>query len=120
VRQQKHLTNEAEIALAKGTEMLLIRAEAALRGGDVTGAVGFINQVRNAHGLDDASAATAAEAWPLLQDERGKTLWLEGRRFWDLRRWYEEQGPAHSDILASRDRCVPISENERLSNPNLS
>lgn len=119
VRQQKYLTNAAAIALARGTEMVLLRAEAALRAGDVPAAMTLVNQVRTHHSLTPLSAATVAEAWAHLQDERGKTLWLEGRRFWDLRRWQLEQGPAHNGFLTDRDDCVPISENERLSNPNL-
>lgn len=119
IRQQKYLDNGAEIALAKGTEMLLLRAEAALRNGDVPGAMALINQARAQHGLPELDASTEAEAWPILHRERGAELWLEGRRFWDLRRWYEETGPAHHDFLSGRDRCVPISENERLSNRNL-
>jgi hypothetical protein len=120
IRQQKYLSNADEIALAKGTEMVLIRAEAALRAGDVTEAVDLINQGRAHEGLPPVAAATVAEAWPILHYERGATLWLEGRRFFDLRRWFEESGPAHHDFLADRDRCVPISEDERLSNPNVS
>src|SRR5690606_35861210 len=116
---QRFHDNGAEIALAKGTEMLLLRAEAALRNGDVPGAMALINQARAQHGLPELDASAEAEAWPILHRERGAELWLDGRRFWDLRRWYEETGPAHHDFLSGRDRCVPISENERLSNRNL-
>lgn len=118
-RQQKYLDDAANMALAKGTEMVLIRAEAALRGGDVTGAMSLMNQVRAHHGLTALSATTADEAWPILQSERGKTLWLEGRRFWDLRRWNAATGAAKNTFLDGRDKCVPISERERLTNPNI-
>ena len=120
VRQQKYLDDGAEIPLAKGTEMLLIRAEAALRGGNVPGAMDFINQVRTFHGLESLTATTADQAWPILQDERGKTLWLEGRRFWDLRRWNTESGAARNSFLDGKDNCVPVSENERLTNGSIS
>jgi hypothetical protein len=119
-RQQKYLDDAANMALAKGTEMVLIRAEAALRGGDVDGAMAFVNQVRAHHGLTSVTSATADEAWPILQSERGKTLWLEGRRFWDLRRWNTAAGAAKNTFLDGKDKCVPISERERLTNPNLS
>jgi hypothetical protein len=119
-RQQKYLDDGAKIALAKGTEMLLIRAEAALIGSDVPAAMGFINQVRAYHSLSTLTATTAAEAWPILRSERGKTLWLEGRRFWDLRRWNAATGPAKSTFLDTRSKCVPISERERLTNKNIS
>lgn len=118
-KQQKYVDDGVEIALAKGTEMLLIRAEAALIGNDVPAAMGFINQVRTYHSLAPLTATTAAEAWPILQLERGKTLWLEGRRFWDLRRWNAATGPAKNTFLDGKDKCVPISERERLTNPNI-
>ena len=118
-KQQKYLDDAADIALAKGTEMVLIRAEAALIGGDVAGAMTLINQVRTYHSLAALSATTAADAWPILQSERGKTLWLEGRRFWDLRRWNAATGPAKNTFLDGKDKCVPIGEYERLTNPNI-
>jgi starch-binding outer membrane protein, SusD/RagB family len=119
VRQQKYLSDGDNIALAKGDEMVLIRAEAALRGGDAQQAVSLMNEVRAHHGLEAVAGGSPNEVWPLLHFERGATLWLEGRRFWDLRRWHEESGPAHHPWLSNRDRCVPVSEFERLSNPNI-
>ena len=55
----------------------------------------------------------------ILQKERGAVLWLENRRLWDLRRWNAEPAPIKHSFLDSRDKCLPISENEMLSNPNL-
>jgi len=118
IKQQKFPSNADDIPLAKGTEMLLIRAEAALRAGDVPGAMVFINEGRASLGLEPLTATTAAEAWPILHRERGADMWLEGRRFWDTRRWFEETGDAHLDWLNGRDKCVPISRDEVLSNPN--
>ncbi len=118
-RQQKYATLDANIPLSKGTEMLLIRAEAALRNQDVNGAYGLMNQERAAYGLAALPAGDLATAWQDLQRERGAVLWLENRRFYDLRRWYQETGPAHNDFLSGRDSCIPISANEVASNPNL-
>jgi len=118
IRQLKFTTYSDNIPLAKGTEMLLIRAEAALRAGDVAGAMTLINEGRAAQGMEALTATTAAEAWPILHRERGADMWLEGRRFWDTRRWFEETGDAHFDWLGGRDKCVPISREEVLSNPN--
>jgi hypothetical protein len=103
--------------------MLMIRAEAALRAGNVTQAMTFINQARafystTARPLAPLSAATVAEAWPILQKERAATLWLEARRFWDLRRWNAEPTPIKNTFLDGRDKCIPVSENEENSNPN--
>lgn len=123
-RQRKHNGLDADIAMVKGTEMLMLRAEAALRGNDVPGAMALINQQRafystTSNPLPPLTATTAAEAWPILQKERGAVLWLENRRLWDLRRWNAEPAPIKHTFLDGRDKCIPISENERLSNPNL-
>lgn len=119
-RQVKYLDNGSDVPLAKGTEMLLVRAEVALRADDIAGAYGYMNQARAEYGMDALPvAADLAAAWADLRFERGATLWLEGRRFEDLRRWYEDTGPAHDDSFEGRDVCVPISQAERQSNPNL-
>lgn len=123
-RQRKYNGLGADVPLVKGTEMLMLRAEASLRGNDVPGAMALINQQRAfyhnaATPLPPLSASTAAEAWPILQKERAAVIWLESRRFWDLRRWNTEPAPIKHAYLDTRDKCIPISENERLSNPNL-
>ena len=124
-RQRKYVNLGSDIPMVKGTEMLLLRAEAALRNNDVAGAVTLMNQVRAFHTTTSAplppltGITTLAQAWPLLQRERGATLWLESRRLWDLRRWNAETGPAKNSFLDARDKCYPISLNEVQSNPNL-
>ena len=123
-RQRKYVGNGADVPLVKGTEMLMLRAEAALRNNDVAGAMTLINQQRafytvTATPLPPLSATTVAQAWPILQKERGAVLWLETRRFWDLRRWNAEPPPIKNTFLDNRDKCIPVSENERLANPNI-
>lgn len=116
-RQKKYTSLASNVALAKGTEMLLLRAEATLRNNDVPGMTTLINQERAAYGLDPVSQpASTADAWTLLEKERGAVVWLEVRRFWDLRRW---QAEGHNDFLNGRQNCIPISLNEELSNRNL-
>ena len=119
-QQKKYTNQEDDIPLTKGTEMLMIRAEAALRSNDLTGAFALLNQARAEYDMDPlAPPASAAEAWRIFHVERGATTWLENRRLWDLRRWFEESGPAHHDFLADRARCIPISEEEVNTNANL-
>lgn len=127
-RQAKYRTLDADIPLTKGTEMLMIRAEVALRKGNMAAAFQFINQQRAFHSLAALPMATTTDqAWRTLQRERGAVLWLEARRFWDLRRWYaenlrqfmQEPGDPRLATWGTRDQCIPISENERLSNPNV-
>jgi starch-binding outer membrane protein, SusD/RagB family len=139
-RTDKYPERSSSIALAKGTEMRLIEAEALLRSGNVGGAVGKINDVRTFRGLTTASAGTPAEAWSLLMRERGLELYLEGRRLGDVRRWaadgqsaphvdYEFVGriasgqPASADptrsVLDADPLCLRVSTDEIFSNPNL-
>ena len=115
-RQTKYKTLAAPVALTKGTEMLLLRAEAALRNSDVTGAMTLVNQERATFSLAPLSATTVSAAWPILQSERGYVLWLEGRHLWDLRRWFVD---GTNTFLQGRDKCIPPSANERASNANL-
>lgn len=122
-QQKKYLDIASDVPLVKGTEMLMLRAEAALRADDVPGAMALINQQRAFYDtagttLPPLSATTAAETWPILQNERAATLWIEGRRFWDLRRWNAEPAPIKNTFLDTRDKCIPVSENEEQSNPN--
>ncbi len=137
---QKYPARNTGIPIVKGTEMRLIQAEAALRSGDIPGAVARINEVRAYHNLPDAAAANATEAWDLLMKERGLELWLEGRRLPDLRRWATESTtaaraafqvkrgtafgqPAADDpvenVLNADPLCLRVSTNETFSNPNL-
>lgn len=119
-QQKKYTSTEDDVHLTKGTEMLVLRAEAALRNNDIPGAFVLLNQARAYYEMAPLTPpATAAEAWRILHIERGATTWLEDRRLWDLRRWFEETGPAHHDFLADRDRCIPISEEELNTNENL-
>lgn len=115
-RQRKYTTLGDPVALVRGTEMLLIRAEERLRANDVVGAMGFINLARAASSLPALSATTVDAAFTILMRERGAVLWLEGRRLWDLRRWLAE---GRNTTLQGRSTCVPISQEERGANPNV-
>jgi len=119
-QQEKYEENGSDIPLLKGTEMLALRAEAALRSDDINGAMTLLNQARAAAGMSDlATPGTLTEAWAILHAERGAITWLEDRRFWDERRWFAESGPPHFDFLNGRDKCIPISKTEKDSNPNI-
>jgi len=119
-QQNKYTEVDSDIPLVKGTEMLVLRAEAALRSNNIAGAYTLLNLARDEYDmLPLPVATTAAQAWADLRYERGATTWLETRRFWDARRWFAETGAAHSDILAGRDKCIPISKDEATSNPNI-
>jgi hypothetical protein len=137
-RQEKFDDEGSNIPVVKGTEMRLIEAEDALRSSDLATAISKMNEVRTFHSLADLTPAptTLDEGWIALDHERFLTLWLEGRRIHDLRRWDAEgrstlpgvmflngQWPLADDGLApgltQRAACIPISFSECLSNPNL-
>jgi hypothetical protein len=118
-RQTKYTSLGANVPLSKGTEMLMIRAEAALRAStpNLTDFTTYINDARDVYGMAHITEpATVAEAWTVMQFERGATNWLEARRFWDLRRWGAE---GLNTFLQGRGSCIPISQEEEMSNPNV-
>ncbi len=119
-QQSKYDARDSDIPLVKGTEMLVLRAEAALRSGDIPGAYILLNQARGVSGMGSlVTAADAATAWKDVHYERSVTTWLEGRHLWDSSRWFNESGPAHSDAIAGRDQCLPVSKSELDANRNL-
>ncbi|MGH7445850.1 MAG: RagB/SusD family nutrient uptake outer membrane protein, partial [Longimicrobiales bacterium] len=83
----------------------------------------LLDQARAVYGMDPIAPldipVTTADAWELLRFERGATLWLEGRRLWDLRRWDAEGGVVADPFSEGRDLCFPISDEEQRVNPNL-
>jgi hypothetical protein len=122
-RENKYPTASTAVPLVKGTEMLLLRAEAALRQAtpDTVLAYQLMNQARAVYTLPALATHDAATAWKDLHYERGATTWLEGRHLWDASRWYNEpaSSPAHSEAMADRDQCLPVSLGEINANPNL-
>src|SRR5690606_29914328 len=116
-RALKYRSRGDDVALAKGTEMALLRAEAALRSGDLDGMLAELNRARAVHGLEPIQSVDSGQAWELLKYERGAELWLEGRRFWDRRRWFAE---GRDDYIAGHvSKCFPIAQSELDTNPNL-
>ena len=121
-QQNKYDVQTASIPMVKGTEMLVLRAEAALRQPtpDTAAAYALMNQARAVYGLGAlATAPDLATAWKDLHYERAVTVWLEGRHLWDASRWYNDTGPSHSDAMAGRDQCLPVSLSEINSNTSL-
>ena len=113
--QKKFTSLGSPVALTRGTEMLLLRAEADLRSQDLADALTLINQERASYSLAAATAATIGAADTLLQSERGHVLWLEGRRLWDLRRWLVD---GTNTFLKGRATCLPVSSVEAGANTN--
>ena len=146
-KQTKYPDDGSDIPVIKGTEMRLLEAEAFLRNSDLGNAVLRIDEARAHYGLGNVTPAptTINDAWVVLDHERLLTLWMEGRRWNDARRWDEEgmtSMPAvqyiygnpmtvYSDpnplipifpkdgSIVKRATCIPISLAECDTNENL-
>ncbi len=92
--------------------MRFIEAEAMLRGGQWENALDMLNVVRAGFGLADLTAANESAVWDHLSNERLVTMWLEGRRLFDLYRFDDP-------FLSGRDYCFPFADSEINSNENL-
>ncbi len=138
--QLKVLSYDEEFPIIGGEEMRFIEAEAALRNGQLGAMAGFINEVRAEYGLDPIETPTVAgaleypnaedDAWSILDREKLFTLWLEGRRYVDLRRWEHpfwvglnyatpdelntdnagQPRPKFRRLDGSRDWCAPLPD----------
>jgi hypothetical protein len=142
-QQMKYDDWGSDVPVAKGTEMRLIEAEAALRAGDLGTFTSRINDVRSFYALDpidppatvgaleypnayDASTgdvnAPGVDAWSVLDGERHLTLWGEARRVWDLHRWdhpFLDGGIVFWDAEVRRASCFPVPEIECTLNPTI-
>lgn len=127
--QMKYNDGGADIPLTKGTEMRLVQAENAIRGGDWQGGLAMINALRSAVNVAPWAATNADEAIDRLRKERAIVMWLEGRRGGDLLRFGGD--PTKDSILvamhaaatqiplAGRAICSPFSQTLMLTNANL-
>jgi len=111
-RQDKYAERGDDHALARGWEMRLIEAEVMLRDGEWEDAMAKLNYVRDGLGMPEVTAANEAAVWDQLSHERLVTMWLEGRRLFDLHRFDDP-------FLSGRDYCFPFADSEINSNANL-
>jgi len=127
-QQRKHIREDGPIELSSGRETMLIRAEARLRAGDLTAAMAIVNEIRTTVGVATKQASNLDEAWTAVKLEKLIEIWLEGRAVGERRRWVGDGGdtvapgplPAslRMDDRTGKDRCYPISRQERDTNPN--
>ncbi|GEM_PF-1730198 len=112
--QMKYPTYNDNMIVGSWREARLIEAEVhLLHRGDVATAMDLVNRVRADWDLEPLPTdISLTDAIPLFQEEKRYSTWLEARRMIDMRRW--ELFPEGWGAT-----CVPISREERLSNPNL-
>lgn len=72
-------------------DVMLLKAEALTAQGKNSGmAIKLLNEVRNRAGLTNYDGSVALQR--AILDERGRELFIEGHRFYDLVRYYHETG----------------------------
>ena len=77
-----------DIIVYRWADMLLLRAEAYAAKNDVPNALLALNQVRNRAQIGDYAGTTdQLSVNRAILDERGRELFLEQKRWWDLRRF---------------------------------
>lgn len=107
------------IIIIRNEELVLLYAEAQIQLGNVGEAVDALNVIRNEYGLDDYDGPTAQEA--LIEEllyQRRYSLWAEGHRFVDLRR-YNRLNSNYLPIDREGDQIFtefPIPLTEAVSN----
>jgi hypothetical protein len=147
-RQDKYPLRGSDIPRASGVEMRMIEAEAALLDGDMNKFIEKINVARASYGRNAADTGdvlpaltapatagsldwpyddTLGDGWSILDEERYATLWLTGKRWYDLDRWnhpfldggYLAPNIPGASAIARRVSCMPVPKNECELNPNL-
>jgi hypothetical protein len=112
------------LKIFRTAEMYLIRAEAyAMKGLDVP-ALASLNALRSARGAA-TGIETGAALLAAIQTERRKELFIEGHRFFDLKRTTRTvnrtQNCAPYCSLAADNRAwaLPVPQTEIIANPNM-
>ena len=118
--QLKYSSLGDPISIASGDEARLIVAE--VQGGQT--AVDIINSLHSAVGLDPFPGGTAAQITAQVLEERNRELWLEGHRFFDIRRLNLPLTPAPGTVYRKGgtygdNRCFPLPDVEVRNNPNI-
>jgi len=81
-----YTSQTAKVAMQRNEELVLLRAEANIELGDLASAESDLNLIRDAAGLDPVTL-TAGNAADQLIYERRYSLFGEGQRWVDMRRW---------------------------------
>ena len=120
--QNKYASLTAAYPIASGIEAQLILAEA--RGG--AEGVSILNTLRGRAGvaLPALTGAETANFDGAVAEERRRELFLQGNRWFDVKRFNLPQVPAANTLYAKggvygTQRCWPLPDVEKLANPNI-
>lgn len=125
--QLKYADGATAIPVARWAEAQLIIAEADARANDVNGAIGIINELHAAVGLDNYSGPTdQASVLAAVIDERSRELFLEGQRLGDVIRNNITLDPPEGTAYRNGGKygpsgnklCLLLPDNEKQGNPN--
>ena len=119
-RQSKYASLTAGIPIASGFEARLIEAEALGAGPGVA----ILNDLRTRRSLPTLSAAEQADFTATLFEERRRELFLQGNRWFDVRRANLPLVPATGAAYLKGgsygdQRCWPMPDVEIAANPNI-
>ena len=132
LKYQNWQTLEVELSPAKSyineralryADIILMLAEAQLELGDIPAAIGYINQIRNRANLNPYSGAQTKDAVKEdLIHQRAIEFFVEGERFYDLRRWgllrdaLQTQDPIRAANFSDKFYYFPIPAKELQTN----
>lgn len=96
-----YASSTSPISIIRNEELILLYAECSIQTGATQQGIDAINTIRNAHGLADYSGGTDTDSLiDELLHQRRYSLWGEGNRMYDLRRYGR-----------LNDQFVPIDRN---------
>ncbi|MDH6535156.1 RagB/SusD family nutrient uptake outer membrane protein [Parabacteroides sp. 52] len=122
---EKHTNN---IRVMRFAEVLLLHAEAAAKTGNLTAANSSLTRIRDRAGLAQKSWASADEIMKEIEHQRLLEFWMEGHRFYDLKRWYTaaeikniwmQRGKLGANNFQEKHLYYPIPQGEINSNTEI-
>lgn len=82
---EKHTNN---IRVMRFAEVLLLHAEACAMTGELNDANADLKRIRDRAGLAEKTWGSADDIMKEIEHQRLLEFWMEGHRFYDLKRWY--------------------------------